>query len=403
MPSENQSRFSSLALGVVLVATLVAWISAGHARVHYDYTARIAGCLLDGTLGLTSPPPPWLNEMVAHAGRHYSVFPLGAVITMLPFALPVKLGLLEAFPARFVIALLAAVITAFAFGLTGAFRLPPWKRALFAVAPVFGACLWPNLAFGGAWQIAIGAAVAGEMAALFFTLVRPRPLLAGLAFAFAFGNRTEILLTAPIFYYLILRPHVARLADVPREWPAILRFSAFPFLLGVLTLAYNAARFGSPLDFGYARIEGVLDEPGYRHGIFSLHAIPMNLYHMLFEPWKKLADFPWLAPSGWGGSILLSSPFLALLFRGHAGSYDLRIVGWTAIVILTVLLWLHGNAGGWQVGYRYASVLTPWALLLLLESEPARRIGWAPALIVVAIAINGFSTWLFCATKFMGH
>lgn len=402
-PLETKSRNLLAAAALVIAAFVVAWISAGHARTHYDYTARIAGCFLEGRLGLTVPPPAWLNEMVGHNGRYYSVFPLGAVLSVLPFTLPVKLHVIDAFPARFVVAFVAAVITALAFGLTGAFRIPTWKRALFAFAPVFGTCLWPNLAFGGAWQIAIGFAVAGELGALFFSLVLPRPLLAGFCFAMAFGNRTEALLTAPIFYFLLLRNRAATLRDLPREWPTILRFSIFPALLGILTLAYNAARFGSPLDFGYARIDGVLDEPGYRYGIFSLQAIPMNIYHMLFEPWKKLAEFPWLVPSGWGGSLLLSSPFLVLLFRSRRGAIDLRVASWTAIVVITALLWLHGNAGGWQVGYRYASLLIPWALLILLETEPRRRIGWAPALIVVSVAINAFSTWIFCATKFMGH
>lgn len=171
--------------------------------------------------------------------------------------------------------------------------------------------------------------------------------------------------------------------------------------LGLLTLAYNAARFGSPFDFGHARIPGVLDERGYEHGIFSVTAIPFNVYHMLFEPWLVLRSFPWLMPSGFGGSLLLFSPFLILLFRRARGELPVRVAAWAAIGVLTLLLWLHGNAGGWQVSYRYASVLYPWALLLLLHSEPRWRIGWSPALIVAAVLINAYATWLFCFTKHM--
>ncbi len=404
-PGSMAPKFPSLPtfLAVLLVAFAAAWISAGEARAYYDYTFRIAGALLEGRLGLNTAPPEWLNEMVASDGHYYSVFPLGAVLSVLPFAALVKGHLLAAFPLRLVIGLLGAAVTGFAFLLAGAFRLPPWKRTLFAATPLFGSCLWPNLAFGGAWQLAIGFAVAGELGALAFTLVFPRPLLAGFFFATAFGNRTEVLLTAPILYFLLLRNRADRLSDLPREWPLILRFSIFPALLGLLTLVYNASRFGSPLDFGYARIPGVLAEPGYRFGIFSLQAVPMNLYHMVFEPWKILGDFPWLLPSGWGGSIFLSSPFLFLLFRAGRRGADLRPVGWLAIAVLTALLWIHGNAGGWQVSYRYASLLMPWALLILLETESRQRIGWAPALIVASIAINAFSTWIFCGTTFMGH
>ena len=55
---------------------------------------------------------------------------------------------------------------------------------------------------GGAWQIALGPALLGETAALYFTLVRPSPLIAGAFFALAVGNRTELLITAPFYLYL---------------------------------------------------------------------------------------------------------------------------------------------------------------------------------------------------------
>ncbi len=58
---------------------------------------------------------------------------------------------------------------------------------------------------GGAWQIALGLALLGETAALYFTLVRPSPFLAGAFFTLAFGNRTELLLTAPFFLYFFWR------------------------------------------------------------------------------------------------------------------------------------------------------------------------------------------------------
>ena len=58
---------------------------------------------------------------------------------------------------------------------------------------------------GGAWQIALGLALLGETAALYFTLVRPSPFIAGAFFALAVGNRTELLITAPFYLYLFWR------------------------------------------------------------------------------------------------------------------------------------------------------------------------------------------------------
>src|SRR5207253_2160551 len=106
---------------------------------------------------------------------------------------------------------------------------------------------WCNLAFGSAWQLALAGAMLGQFGALAFTLINRQPLLAGLCFALAFGNRTEILLTAPLFLYLLVRgdPYRRPVPDAPptslferarSEGRAVLGFIAFPLLLGLATL-----------------------------------------------------------------------------------------------------------------------------------------------------------------------
>ncbi|MBA2585710.1 MAG: hypothetical protein H0U99_04425 [Chthoniobacterales bacterium] len=75
------------------------------------------------------------------------------------------------------------------------------RRAILALFPVFGTWTWCNLGFGGAWQVALGFALLGGTASLYFTFVRPRPWLAGAWFAVAFGNRFELLVTLPLYIY----------------------------------------------------------------------------------------------------------------------------------------------------------------------------------------------------------
>ncbi|MBO0724712.1 MAG: hypothetical protein J2P52_03850, partial [Blastocatellia bacterium] len=235
-----------------------------------------------------------------------------------------------------------------------------------------------------------------------------RPALAGLCFALAFGHRTEIILLAPIFLYLIVKhapPDAARdSADRWRHWPQwwrIARFVAIPIALGLLTLGYNYARFSSIFDFGYARIPGVLDEPWYQRGIFSIHAIPLNAEAMLFETWRRVDRFPYLRPTGFGGSIFLSCPFLIYLFRRGARDSRLKTLAWIAVAVLTLTLWLHGNPGGWQISYRYAMELLPWMFLIMLENSPKRVSLTEMALLLASIAINAYSTWLFLWTQYM--
>ncbi|MBO0725061.1 MAG: hypothetical protein J2P52_05645, partial [Blastocatellia bacterium] len=179
--------------------------SDAHSDSYYDYTFRIAGALLDGKLGLTERPPGWLNEMVPLDGEYYSAFPLGAVLTMLPVAALKRLGLIELFPGTVIASLLAGASALLFYLLSAKYGDAVKRRLILALLPVFGTWMWANLAFAGAWHIALGFAVIGQLGALYFILINYRPALAGLCFALAFGHRTEIILLAPIFLYLIVK------------------------------------------------------------------------------------------------------------------------------------------------------------------------------------------------------
>jgi hypothetical protein len=370
---------------------------------YYDYTFRIAEALTNGALGLTERPPEWLNEMIPLDGKYYSAFPLGAVLAMLPLAALKRLGLIELFPGTVIAAMLAGAASALFYLISAKYGDSIKRRLTLALLPVFGTWMWANMAFAGAWQIALGFTLVGQLGALYFILIDYRPTIAGVFFALAFGNRTEIILLAPVFIYLAIKhaPPEAVKGDIGRwrHWPRITRFVAIPTVLGLLTLAYNYARFSSVFDFGYARIPGVLDEPWYRHGIFSIHSIPLNAHAMLFETWRRVDRFPYFTPTGFGGSIFLSCPFLIYLFRRGARDARLKRLAWVVVAILTLTLWIHGNPGGWQISYRYAMDLLPWVFLILLENSP-KRVGLTEAVLLLAsIAINAYSTWLFLWTQ----
>ena len=387
------------ALLIALITFVVYFLSNPLSGSYYDYTFRIAGALINGETGLSQQPPEWLNEMIPLNGKYYSSFPLGSVLTMIPVAILKRLKLIDSFPGLFIAALLAAMTSFLLFKLSAKYNDGFDRRLALTIFPVFGTWMWANLAFAGAWHIALGVAVAGQLAALYFVLIKPNPMLAGLFFALAFGNRTEIILLAPIFIFLVYRtpnPQFSRLH-------AIARFLAIPFALGVATLAYNYARFDSIFDFGYARIPGVLEEPWYRHGIFSIYAIPGNIDAMLLEPWKRVDHFPYLVPTGFGGSIILNSPYLIFLFRRGSRDRTLKIISWLAIGMLTLALWCHGNPGGWQFSYRYASVLLPWMFVILLETSPRKVTVVEMILLIVSIAINAYGTYLFLRTDYISY
>jgi hypothetical protein len=402
-----------LAIAISLFAALAFYFSTNPTLRDLDYTAEIASAFLRGDLGFREKPPEWLNEMIPYGNKYYSAFPLGAVVSMLPVALLQKASLIHNFPARILAALIAGACVYFFFQVAKAFGpdysslrpKPLTRRILLALFPVFGTWTWCNLGMGGAWQIALGLAVLGEIAALYFTLVRPSPFVAGAFFTLAFGNRTELLLTAPFYLYLFWRRSnentagQSRTAQVKQRLrvnaPMVIDFLTLPVTLALLTAAYNFARFHSIFDFGYFHIPEVRDEPWYEHGLFSLHSIPWNVNKMLFEGFRDDPDFPFFSFPPFGCSILLSSPLLFLLFRA-VGTYG--AISWIAIGIVTFVLWCHGNPGGWQFSYRYAMILLPWMFLLLTGNGPPKTTVIEISLFTVSIAINATATWLFLWT-----
>ena len=401
-----------VALGVSICAAVAFYFSTNATLHDLDYTTDIASALLRGHLGLREKPPDWLNEMIPHGNRYYSAFPLGAVLSMIPIALLQKARLIHNFPAHVLASLIAGCCVYFFFQLAKAFganysSLEPsslGRRILLALFPVFGTWTWCNLGFGGAWQIALGLALLGQTAALYFTLVRPSPLVAGTFFALAYGNRTELLITAPLYLYFFRQcserttPLWSRNIIKQALWkngPMAIRFLSVPACLAILTAAYNFARFHSIFDFGYTHIPEVREEPWYEHGLFSVQAIPWNIYTMLFQGFGSLSYFPYIEPNGFGCSIFLASPFLCLLFR-EGGKY--KIAAWVAIAVLTLVLWCHGNPGSWQFSYRYAMILLPWMFLLLTGNGPPRLTVIEISLFTVSVAINALAMWLFLWT-----
>ncbi|HMT09214.1 MAG TPA: hypothetical protein PKA82_14515 [Pyrinomonadaceae bacterium] len=407
-----------LCLLLSLATAVVYFFSNPKPQNYYDYTFRVAGNLLKGKIAFNEPQPSWLNEFVSFEGFYYSVFPLGSVISMIPAALLKAVGIITDMPGAWISAILAGVVCYFCLKIAEKYDVTPARRVLMSLGVVFGTFMWTNLTFAGAWQLALGFAMVGELGAIYFTVYDRRPLLAGLFFAMAFGNRTEVLLTAPVFFYLLYRgigdkekgrqgdaekrsPFAARLPVSLSPFLPVFFFCAVPFVLGVSTLVYNYVRFHSFTDFGYARIPGVLNEPWYHAGIFSTQYIPTQAWEMLFKLWNWKSKFPYLVPDGFSASILLSSPFLLFVFRVGAKNGALKLAAWLSVIILTIILWCHGNAGGWQFGYRYAMVLLPWIFVIMLENAPKKVTIPEWILYGVAFLANLYATWLFNWTEYM--
>ena len=146
------------------------------------------------------------------------------------------------------------------------------------------------------------------------------------------------------------------------------------------------------------------NEEFFKHGLFRLtQFVRMRKLKLLFEGWQVVDERPYLLPQGFGGSIFLSCPLLFLLFRLRKGPHDysLLIASWVAIALLTLVLWLHANPGGWQFSYRYGMILLPWMFLILLHNGKAKTGKAEVGLFALSVAINAYATYLFLWTDYV--
>jgi hypothetical protein len=122
---------------------------------------------------------------------------------------------------------------------------------------------------------------------------------------------------------------------------------------------------------------------------------------MLLKLWEVRDAFPYLVPNGFSSSVLLSSPFILFALRTGSRGKSLKYCAWLAIAIMTVLLWMHGNSGGWQFGYRYWMVCLPWLFVILLETSPKKISPLEWVAYVFSFLANLYATWLFHWTSYL--
>jgi hypothetical protein len=265
---------------------------------------------------------------------------------------------------------------------------------------------WLTIGFAGTthwWAAGVaGPHLFAQTCGVFFTLlslnlaVRRRwPLAAGLMLGFAAASRLPMGLALPAILGLFgggWRPH--------RTWVRVLAGLALPALA---VAWYNVARFGSPFDFGYARIPSgedrlVTDEPWFKDGILSPSYIPRHLKAMFLEGFQVVGEAPFLRPSWTGASLVLTAPFLfwSVLARG-------RWVGllWMSVALVMLPNVLHGSWGFAQFGYRFILDAVP-LLLLLLGTAFRDRMDWIViGTIVFGIAVHAYGMWTIWVLNFV--
>ena len=318
---------------------------------------------------------PWLESISAPDGGWYVPLAPGPALVLLPVVALVGPHVVDT---NHLCAIAGALAVWLALGLVRGVGGTARQAAWLTVGLAFGSELTWVATTAGPHGAEHALSMAAMFAALLLATARRAPAAAGLLWSFAVACRVPIVLALPMFAWLY------------RD--RLLRFALGAAPIATLLVAYNTARFGSPFDFGLARIMGgnppqsVLDEPWYEHGIFSIQYLPRSLYAMLLRSFDFVEDPPWLRPNWTGTSVLLTMPVLLWLFRARDRTL---VVPWLAVVLVLMPDLMHGVSGFAQFGYRFICDVLPlvWWLLAWVVVHRGLTLGMRVAL-VAGIAVN---------------
>ena len=168
----------------------------------------------------------------------------------------------------------------------------------------------------------------------------------------------------------------------------------------ILVAGYNLARYGSPFEFGYGLIPGVLDEPWYAQGLLSIEYIPRHLHLIFMRGFDFVDQFPWFRPNWSGASLVLTMPILLWLVKARS-STPLIAYGWIAVALGLLPDLLHGAPGFAQLGYRFVLDVMPVLLLMLGWVFRDRISVEARVAIVLGILVNAYGVWAVTVAEFV--
>lgn len=368
-------------------------------RVTLDSFVPLAASFLEGRLHIAEPMP-WLELVPRPEGGWYSPFPPMPAIVLLPFVALFGPG----FDQGIATALFGGANVGLVWLLLGRVGVAPRPAAWLTAAFGVGSVHWWAAGTGSVWLHAQVVAIFFMLLALLLAHARRWPLLGGLMFGFAAASRLPMGLTLPLFLALYLG--AADWLRIRRPGPGAWRATAV-FLAGVavpalLVAGYNLARFGTPIEFGYGLIPGVLEEPWYAQGLLSLEYVPRHLHLIFMRGFDYVDQAPWFRPNWNGTSLVLTTPILLWLVKVRTPR-PIVAAAWIAAGLGLLPDLLHGAPGFAQFGYRFILDVMPILLVML---------GWvfrdhmsveARIAIALGIVVNAYGVWAVTVAGFVSY
>lgn len=396
LAAASSGLFVPFALAILSAVLYLLTVSE---RVTLDSFVPLADGFLHGRLYIDQPMP-WLELVPRPEGGFYSPFPPMPAVVLLPFVALFGSG----FDQGIATALFGGANVALVWLLlrrAGVASTPTgWLTAAFAIGSVH----WWAAGTGTVWLHAQIVAIFFALLALHLAIRRQWPFVAGLLLGCAAASRLPMGLTLPLYLALFMGlpfpPQLRRLTAAQlRAGAMVLAGVAIP---AALVAAYNLARFGSPFEFGYDMIPGVLDEPWYADGILSVEYIPRHLHLIFMRGFDYVDAFPWFRPNWSGASLVLTLPILMWLVKARS-STPVIAYGWVAVGLGLMPDLLHGAPGFAQLGYRFILDVLPIMLLMLGWVFRDRISVEARIAIGIGIVVNAYGVWAVTVAGFVSY
>jgi hypothetical protein len=383
-------------IGIALVAFFVYWFSNREYEAGRGDFFYLADAFLHGRVFIDRIPGPF-DVIYGAGGQIYVPFAPFPAIVLMPLVALAGAETADHWESG-INAGLAAVGLLLAWWVTGRIGVRRLRDRFGLVLLLgFGTMMWWVTTRGGVWHTGHLVAIILAMLMLAELFGKQRAVLLGLLVGASFLTRAPVAFAGPAIalWYWLLAPAEGRdwLQRIPwRQW-ALLIVGFLPGL--AVFFAYNAARFGSPLESGYA-LATLPDwlEALRQQGLFSPVHVPMNLNYLFLHMPIPASSFPYFRPDGLGMSVFLTSPGLLLFLLAPWRDRRTWALATGAVLVLIPTLLYYG--GGWfQFGFRYFldSIPFVWALAVM---GIARRGGipwWGGLLILWGVGMGAYGVW----------
>jgi hypothetical protein len=332
-------------------------------RDYYNYFVWLADAFLNGRFHLEEALPN-LRELVTFNGKFYIIYPPMPAILLIPFVAIWGTSFSQDLASLIIGSANVSLIYLIMRRLTHDSRIQIWITLLFG----FSTVNWWLATMNGPWYFAHVTSFLFLSLAIYETFTNQRLFLIGLLIGASYWTRLNTILCLPFFMIMLSDKWLLESA----KDSMLKRIDLKPLVqlgLGVgifvlLNFSYNFLRFGTPFDIAYTLLE--TPNPFFTEGAFSLSYIPAHLYVLFVKGPVVMNESPYIVPSVWGMSILITTP--AIIYSIFGGIRNkLSLACWLGILPVALLLFVKGGTGWPQFGYRYAMDFLPFWILLTFK------------------------------------